>query len=317
MIEQSAQAETLVVSATVPAPIPSDPPVFTAPADGTVVHTPEVAFAGNCPIITPAVIIALYDGATLLGSTPCAPDGTFNLSASISQGSHTITAQVVTITNQTGQTSAPLHLTYTPLKPEGPETPGNPKTPDTPGTPSLPSLPDTPIHLTDSLNLLAPLLQIDLTSPAITYRPGFRTSFEASFRGGAPPYRIIIDWGDGSRNIEIVSSSKPQTFSHIYTIDDPDLLTITVTDQESNILTRQYAVVNATPAALTAVGFSSSQGLLETIKHYLLSTPVIAYAALLALLGWLWHLEFSHYPRRIGLSTHYNWQRKKIGRKHR
>ena len=120
-----ARADDLLLTATVPAPIPTGAPAFTSPSDNTVTHDPTVQFKGTCPVITPAIIVVLYEGTTQLGSGICSPEGTFQVTASLTTGLHTIVATVVTITNGVGESSPPFHITYQPASTPS----GSPTTP--------------------------------------------------------------------------------------------------------------------------------------------------------------------------------------------
>src|SRR5882757_4742169 len=76
-MRQVAAADSLFVFATVPAPIPTMGPVILVPTDGSLTHDPNITVSGTCEAMTPATTIAIYSNGTLLGSAPCAPDGTF------------------------------------------------------------------------------------------------------------------------------------------------------------------------------------------------------------------------------------------------
>lgn len=297
LVDRTAQAATLEVSATVPAPIPTEAPVITSPVDGQIVHTADVEFKGSCPVVTPAVIIALYENATLLGSTPCEADGSFHLTVSLTPGSHLVTARVVTITGQFGQSSTPVHVTYTLLTP----------TPATP--PASPSpAPSTPAEPMPSESLAGPLA-ISLDSPFLSYQPGSKATVTVTLRGGAAPYSLTIWWGDGtSSTYEKVASETPLTLSHVYHTADSSLFNLTMTDVNGRTLTRWYALINTAPAKTPSAGFSLAR-LLDNLGNNTLTVLVIGCISLLISLVLLWRYEHLRYPNLVGIPLHYQWQR--------
>ena len=98
-------ASNLMVTATVPAPIPDGAPIITTPMDGATVQTQNITVSGLCPVITPAVIITIYNDNVFAGSAICSADGKFSVPIVISYGDHTLLAKVVTITGGEGKTS--------------------------------------------------------------------------------------------------------------------------------------------------------------------------------------------------------------------
>lgn len=301
-IGRAASADDLLVSATVPAPIPAGAPTITTPANGATLTASPIAFSGGCPVITPAVIIQFIEGVDVLGSTPCQADGTFSASLAMSAGQHTITAQVITITGQTGQSSNPVTITYVPPMAATPEEPT--LSPTTDGTPAM-------VPGIDGLSLLS----IQLTRSFISYRPGNPTSLQASFGGGTLPYTVTLSWGDGSTTTETITDNEIHVFSHTYQQSSSYLLTITLTDARKEVLTRNYAVVDATPVGLHTSTFTTAS-FIDNASTFIIRYPAVVYGGLLGALLVLWRLESLFYPNRIGLSMHYFWQHHpKIGGK--
>src|SRR5690242_16476962 len=58
-IDQMVGASDLQVHAKVPAPIPAGAPAITSPVDNSTVNSGDLTVSGSCPVITPAVIIAI------------------------------------------------------------------------------------------------------------------------------------------------------------------------------------------------------------------------------------------------------------------
>lgn len=307
-IERAAHADDLLVSAIVPAPIPADAPTITAPADGTTVTSSPVELSGGCPVITPAVVIQFIEHATTVGSAPCRTDGTFAVHVALSPGAHDITAQVITITGQTGQSSAPLHLTYTPPSPVVPDATAPIATQPTSSDGHTTDVEATPVTMAgvDGLTLLG----IELSQSFVSYRPGHAATLRAAFTGGSLPYSVSIAWGDGTTTTETIHDQTMHAFSHTYQQSSPYLLSVTLTDARQEVLTRNYAAVDATPAGPHSTPFTMA-GLLDATSSLLIRYPLAVYGSLLGILLVLWRIELLLYPNRIGIPIHYHWQQPK------
>lgn len=309
-IDRMVMADTLVVSATVPAPIPSDPPVFTSPDSGYVSSKAELSFTGTCPVITPAVIITLYSGTILLGSAQCNPSGEFAITGTLVPGTQSVTAKVITITGQDGQTSTPLSVTYTPV-PKPPVTP--PKVtrtsfrqPQPPVTIEEPAV-TTPESPTADPVILAP------NTSFITYRPGVGTDIGITFTGGSKPYKVTLDWGDGTKETKQIPDHQLYTFSHVYETKGSYVLLVTTIDATGTVTTTHYAVIDLSPNIAPAGTTAAS--LLDELSTHIMTVPLVLYLSLLAAVLVLWRYEHTHHRQRVGIPTHYHWQRKKLHHK--
>lgn len=296
MTDRVARADDLLVTATVPAPIPMGAPAFTAPADNTTTQEPSVDFAGTCPVITPAVIIALYEGTTLLGSGMCRNDGTFAVTASLTPGAHTIIATVITITGDTGESSAPVHITYNP-----PATPAHPTSPASPRSPSA-----NPIVPTSDTT--APL-DIISEKPYLTFRSDLRAEWHGRFAGGVPPYTVTIAWGDGKSDTYNVSGNDLQKFTHRYTQNRLYTFSITVQDSSGLSLKRNYIALQSNGAPNGESTIHNFTSILDApfIDPFL--GLLLIYLCLLIAMLMMWRYEHAHYPYRvIGVPLRYAWQ---------
>ena len=304
-----ASADDLLVTATVPAPIPAGAPEFTSPEDGTVTDTSSVRFEGTCPIITPAIIVALYEGSTQMGSGICETDGTFAVTASLTPGTHSIVATVVTITGGVGQSSAPLTITYTPPIPV---TPVTPTTPDSPSAPTNPTRPTAPPTNDDA----AAPLEIVSEKPFITFGVDLNATWKVSFRGGSQPYTVIINWGDGTIQTLTITSSDFQNLSHIYRTNRVYTVTATVQDSHGRTIIRSYAAMrtNGAPVSRTGTSFAT---LIDSPLVNPFWAAWIIYLCLLLTMLLMWRYEHIHFTKGlIGIPLHNPWQKNSRSKKH-
>jgi hypothetical protein len=292
------KADEMLVTATVQAPIPIGAPVFTAPDEGTITSHATVDFEGTCPIITPSVVVALYDETLLIGSGACENDGTFHITATVQEGLRAIIARVITVTDGTGQSSTPLHITYRPLSP--------------PPT-AVPYVPTNPLHDdASSTPSNATLLPLDIMSerPFLTFGAGqtARSEWRGSFMGGASPYTVTVDWGDGEKQVFKHVTNEPQSYPHIYSNKNHTYTVgVTVTDQNGQSLTRYYIAVNLAqtkPEALNILRLLDGD-----TPQSPLSSLYVLYASLFVMVLVLWRYEYTHHRRVVGIPIHYQWQK--------
>lgn len=265
-----ARAADYVVTATVPATIPSGTPVITSPADGTQTADPSVTIAGTCPVATPPVIMTIHDEVGFLGSGQCGGGGSFAVPVNLSLGTHHITATVTTITNGTGQTSQPVAITYIlPIVPTTPATPASPNKPSTPAPSSSPVASD-PLRITSDTEFLI---------------FGYNTDavWRGSFAGGTAPYSVTIEWGDGTRESYIDRRAGEQSFSHHYNRLKPYRVTIRISDSAGHTTVSTIAAIS--PATFnqppTSIGNVTATGSSIGRTLYLLYLAQLMFTILL------------------------------------
>lgn len=283
----SASALDLGVTAAVLAPIPSGTPVINVPVNGAVISSSNVAVSGTCPIITPAVIISIYEGVTLKGSTPCTTGGTFSTSITVNYGTHVIKAMVVTITNEVGNSSTPVTFSYT----------------------TTPPVLEPGVKI-DSLQLSPWVISKDnflLIQPSdVSSGTGGEVSWKFSIKGGVLPYTVSIDWGDGMINKYIVSSHAIRTYTHTY--DSAGTYIITVNNRDAVGRESEFKIVAVSQTDRQSAIFLGLDSRYESIPPWAAFIQRHAFqiyiGAFFALI-FLWYLEHGrHLGRRTLRSSH-------------
>lgn len=282
LIDQMVGASDLMVNAKVPAPMPSEAPVITSPLTNTTVKESELPVTGTCPVITPAVIIALYDNQTFVGSDQCSPEGEFSVPVSLSPGVHTLVATVVTITNDTGASSQPVVVTY-----EVPPT-GHDST----------KIGGSSVNSDGSL-FGAPV-RIVPTDTFVTIRDDGNAVWRGKFVDGQKPYTVRIDWGDRTTDTYTVTDEQEQTFAHDYKDPQTSKIVIEVTDGAGDTM-KLYSVA-ITLSVHQHTGFGSALHSAETsspIVSFLQKYVVHIYVFTLSSLVFLWYLEHGRHIVRM------------------
>ncbi len=279
-----ASAEDLVVSAKISAPLPTTPATIDNIADNTQVTEANLTITGTCETLSPAIIVAIYRSGSPIGSTTCQPDGTFTVDVSLAPGENDLTARSVNITNDFGPDSTTIHVTYTPPAAPIPITPTAATPEDTPS----PAEPPTPSEVTPpdpELKLSGLLIRSERAF--ITFGPGKPAVWNGSFAGGIPPYKVVIDWGDGTTETKNNLMPTPQEFSHTYQKMQTHYITFTVTDAAGQQSEYHFAAVTPFVAPQTTAPLLVT-GQLSFPQLYAAYTSVV-------ILGFLvWYETYIH-----------------------
>jgi hypothetical protein len=288
------------ISASVPAIPPSTPPTIDYPTENVPINQTETTVSGSCPIATPAVVVAIYDGDELIGSTQCTSDGTYELQVMLSEGTHQLSARVVSITGESGGSSPVLTVVVRQLA--APESGGVGEA-------------FTPVANVESLSV--PLRIIPKTIFA-TLNGNNEASWTGTFQGGKLPYKVTVDWGDGTISTFDVNDNSEQTFTHKYSVPGAYPITISLSDASGA----------TTGLQSTAVTFMLQQpSILDT--RYEQASPIIVfiqanllqiYIVSLSGLTFLWYLEHGRSItwQLLGAGSIFGARRKAhSGRRHR
>lgn len=274
LVGQYVGATDLFVTASVEVQVPSGKPVITYPENSSKINSGEIAVSGTCPLTTPSVIIALYENASLRGSASCSVDGYFSIPVTFSNGHHTIVATVITITNQIGQSSDPIEFTSRP-KPA----------PSIAGESSLPAVEKT-------VSLPLPIV-VHSRDTFLTIKSNGTVTWHGSISGGAPPYLLTVDWGDGKTDTLKVVNNAPMTLTHTYAVPRIYDIVFRVTDAHQDTTIFHSAAITL---ALQQVGAIDKKNLqlptmtLNSVEQLAVNTYIVTLSGL----TFLWYLQHGH-----------------------
>ena len=271
------------VTATVPAPLPNGAPVFTNPPDGSTYYTSSVTVSGTCPVVSPAIIVVIYENNTTLGSKQCTPSGTFQLPVSLTVGTHTLIATVMNITGQTGASSTPLHVTYL--------IPTNPAAPTAPTSSQLPPLTQSPYTPTTRP------LEIISESAFVVFGPAKDATWRGSIKGGTAPYTVKIWWGDGASQTVTFPSEDSRTLHHGY--DTQQTYTVRIEARDANGQRTSRTITAVTPAIFSAYPTTTDTSPTDTLRIWLYGL----YLSLVVVLLAFWRYEKLHHSGKFAYTT--------------
>ncbi len=286
LVDQLVKASDYVVRGAVMAPIPVGAPVIQKPQDNTVIQSSDVTIEGTCPVIVPATLIAVYDNDELIGSGVCSSEGSFSLPITLSYGSHVIIAKVLTITDEFGESSAPITINRPRVMP--PSAGGKPVPAGVDARSSVPGVETimTPVRITPR-------------EPFVTLSGDNKALWQGTITGGKMPYRVSVDWGDGTIDTRTVRDNSEQTFSHDYS--SAKIYDITITAVDDNDETAVLHSVGMTLAlqrssVLDTNRYESGSPLIAFIQKNFIQIYIVTFSGLL----FLWYFEHGwHYTRRV------------------
>ncbi len=284
-VARAAQLESqrdVIVTATVNGPPPSTAATITSPQDNAHVSARVIVVSGTC---TPDLFVEIIRNSVFAGQTLCDHDDSFSLSITLEKGANKLVARIKDGANQYGPDSSPVTVFY------------DAPSPSTGGAPA--SKPDT-----------ARRSNFMITTKSTLYGVPVDTKITISYRllGGAPPYAVSVDWGDGSSDsVNVYSAVGEYQADHIYKKDGHFTVTITGSDKNQTKATIQTVVIVYSLATqkLIAQGvcqpitscITSQSFLLHILNLYI--WPALVAAFLLTTSFWLGeHFVYIEYRRK-------------------
>ncbi|HSX45740.1 MAG TPA: hypothetical protein VLG27_01900 [Candidatus Saccharimonadia bacterium] len=199
------QADTVEVTAIVPAQPLTQGAIITYPSDGAVIKTQTVDVQGTCP---PNSYVNLTRNSIFSGSAFCSASQLFTIQMALSPGTNVLSAQDYNITDQPGPASPSVTITYS--------------------TPAPPIVPPAQVKKLQSLvskTITAPNFRPVATSLPLllttnytfkTFATGSDFTWTFDLEGGTTPYVLQIDWGDGQHSLLKLYTDPTFTISHTY-----------------------------------------------------------------------------------------------------
>jgi hypothetical protein len=270
------------ISATVPAEIPSGSPTIDSPQQSASTTQSEIVVSGSCPVIDPAIIVAIYNNDVLAGSDQCSTNGTYTVTVPLVVGQNKLIATVVTFTGGVGNSSAAVTITRT----APPSTPTG--TVDTEQT--------API---EGFSPIVPPLQIIAKDIYVLMSSNGNATWTGSFKGGTPPYEVEVDWGDGNSDHRTVSDDKEQTFSNVYKQLQTYKIIIKVTDADNTTASLQSTAVTAANKQVAGVEKNPTAQVPPVIE-FIQKNAAAVYVGSASALAFLWYLESGRHVLSIG-----------------
>jgi hypothetical protein len=188
----NAFADSITVTAVVPAPPLTQAAVITDPTDGTQTSTQDITITGTCPDNS---YINMTDNGIFVGTSTCF-SGAFSIALDLYVGTNQLLPQDYNITNSAGPASDPITITYTPSSAPSPGSTGTTSStqPQSAASAQAPVLPviarNGPAPIATPVQL--EVTQVDLSIPYISQSITPVVSFQPTLTGTAPPYSYVV-----------------------------------------------------------------------------------------------------------------------------
>jgi hypothetical protein len=266
---------TVGLKGVVPGKPPGTAAVITSPKPGARFSAIPIPVSGTCPINT---IVELFKNGVFAGSDYCKDDGTFIIQADLIEGQNDLVARVYDALDQAGPDSNSVTIFY--------DAPVN--TAALFSVPSANALPDN-------------YVQFLLRTNAI-YRGSFSgdtVHVVVDIIGGALPYALILDWGDGKTDLISRPTSESFTADDVYAKSGVYKLIMKGTDAKSkNAYLQTTIIVNG--QSDVAAGTSPTSGTPASKSNLLLAWPMWILLVLTVVSFWLGERHEKNVLRRRG-----------------
>lgn len=238
-------ASRLDVSASIPYPLPTQPAVIQPDLNGTTTSNALVTVSGTCQASNPTVVVSVWRDGVPIGSAACTntgSSGAFTIQITLKPGLNTLIARSANLNGQYGPDSTPTGIA---LNITGPA-------PATTSNPSAPAIThnnsgDQPASLQQkqqAANVGATSgLLIRSAQPFSVLSGSNTSSIVLLVTGGAKPYHITLNWGDGSTNDYVVEEPGPYTYTAHYTQAGTYVVHGQVSDGHGAYAEFSYAIV--------------------------------------------------------------------------
>jgi hypothetical protein len=305
------------ISSVIEAPALTSSATITSPSSDETLNNPQVEVSGSCPINS---YVKLQINGNFVGVAWCSDNNGYNIATTLYSGTNVLAAQDFNSTNLAGPTSNPVTVYYQP--PAALTTPGqinkaNPQQKTT--TTASDSL--TTQTSQGSNSSQAPVAQSSQAKQPIliscsfefkTFSVNNQFSWQIDIIGGAPPYEVMINWGDGSTSREYLKANPLITIKHQYKEPGYYSVVLSVVDSTGSKQTLQLAALinNAkgqspfitTPTTSSGAGLGNSSNTPDR-DWLFLAWPAYATVSLMALSFWLGEKRELELIRN---RTHYN-----------
>jgi len=221
-----ALADSIDITAKVAAPALIQGAVITEPSDGASFITSPINVSGTCPLSS---YVVLTRNNLMSGTALCASDNTFVIETSLSSGTNVLQAQDYNLTDDPGPTTAPIDVFYTPPA----------VTPIPPA--SSPSSPSATTPSKTSAGASLPILTGDYNYRTFDVNSDFESKLQIT--DGKGPYRLDIDWGDGTTSTQTEPEAKEITITHHYSKAGYYTIKVKLTDTNGSVTFLQLTAV--------------------------------------------------------------------------
>jgi hypothetical protein len=278
---------------------------ITYPANNTTTKSPQIQVVGTCE---PNLLVATYNNGVFAGSSMCTGAGDYATIIQLTVGDNILQSQDYDGLNQPGPVTAQVLITrqedpipVTPTSPSGPSDPDVPVVATTPAdvtpdatppviAPVAPQPAENPCYnasKTDELNPANPTIIANCINRSIA--AGEKIILPIKVTGGAAPYALSINWGDGVIELKSVADMEYHDYEHVYQTAGIINVDLKTTDSKGATSFLQTVVQVNGSAATSASGSTSTFATITAgLANIWTEAPVPVYWAAVTLVVGFW-----------------------------
>ncbi len=268
-------ADNLDVSAKVSAVLPTQPAVTDPSLNNLSVSADQIAVNGSCEVTVPALIITIWRGDTLLGSTVCSPLGLFSVNVQLINGQNIIYSKIENITSDFGPDGQNVSITFrlpVPISSSGSN--GISKI-----TPAQQQVSNADEQLP---------LQLVSQSDFISIVPNQEMSFTFEIKDGDSPYSLSVNWGDGTNSNYNYKSPGIKTIKHIFNKLISSSIILKITDKNGKVVTLVLGVSTSLPFTPALTSLNGKSVYRPSRLTYIVAGYIFVGSSLIGL--WIFHI---------------------------
>lgn len=217
------EAGSIGLHGKVPAPPPKTAAVIKTPFNGQHFSQIPITVSGTCPKNT---IVEVFENSIFAGSDFCQDNETFKFQINLLPGANDLVARVYDALEQTGPDSNTVTVYYD----------------------VAPSQP----NIINSNLLVNPQLILQTKGFYHGVFPGQSLTVPLDIIGGAPPFALEVDWGDGKSDLKSYSSNDTVPLEHTYNAPGNYRVVFKVSDKAGvNAFLQVVVIVNGPAQAVT------------------------------------------------------------------
>jgi hypothetical protein len=229
-----ALADTLQITATVPAPLPTQPAIITSHYDQQHITTANDIVFGTCSNDT--AYVKLYRNEVFAGASLC-DQGQFSVPLTFTAGSNNLQAKAMSSTDGEGPVGLPITVYYD--VPQTPQAPVEQQVPKSHGETNPSTL--FPSLQSSSVVPLPAFFFLSSEQTFLERKPNELVSWQLRVHGRGSPFLFTIDWGDGTIETEDFSE-EDVTINHRYNKEGIYRVLVEAIDNAGNKAQLQFIV---------------------------------------------------------------------------
>jgi hypothetical protein len=246
LLQAAEESGSVGIEGTISSPPPTTGATISVPGNGQTFTRLPVTVSGLCP---GDLLVKLFKNNVFAGSAQC-QNGSYSIIIDLFSGKNELVARVFDALDQAGPDSNKVTITFT-----------------------------------ENVTVPGPRVTLISNFAKRGANPGQTLEWPISLSGGAGPYAISVDWGDG-KTADLISQAFPGAFTIRHVYDSPGVYNVIVkaTDRNGAVAFLQLVGIANGPLSQSAADDNSGGQIIRTI---ILWQPAAALIPLIVFTFWI------------------------------